>query len=364
MILETNLQIICKQKMKDFINISGYNIPYDEIRRVIHSEAEKNGTEFYMNDPKMAIDLYHYTTVDAFKSMLDQMKNDKSEDLTFWASNVHYMNDPRELEFFYDELNRILPELENELDIKGIRFSAFSQLKNTPVGIDIDKDIKDNVYNRIFRNAYAVSFSKHKDYLPMWTLYGNNGCGLCLEFDRLRFNEWFKGENEKGIRIVEMNYKSKDSEIWNNLKELYKTYYHRIDEKSEGQDFMTIRRSFISEALLRFSVFMKHPAYSHEDEVRLYDHVIYPGDADDILAKVAINHLDSQYDEERDPDVRVKNGLLIPYKKVRIPISFLQKVIVGPTKYTKLQCNAMEILRRKMNLKFEVLPSSVPFREI
>lgn len=350
--------------MKDSINISGYNIPYDEIRRFIHSEAEKNGTEFYMNDPKLAVDLYHYTTVDAFKNMLEKMKKDKSEDLTFWASNVHYMNDPRELEFFYDELTRILPELEDELDIKDFRFSAFSQLKNAPVGIDIDKDIKDNVYNRIFRNAYAVSFSKHKDYLPMWSLYGNNGCGLCLEFDRLSLYARFKGEDEKGIRIVEMSYKSKDSEIWNSLKELYKTYYHKIDEKSEGQDFMTIRRAYISEALLRFSFLMKHSSYSYEDEVRLYDHVIYPGDADDILAKAAINQANSQYDKDRDPDVRVKNGMLIPYKKVRIPISCLKAVIVGPTKNTKLQCNAMEILRQKMNLNFDVKPSSVPYREI
>ena len=350
--------------MKDSINILGHDIPYDEIRRYMHSDAEKNGTEFYMNDPKFAIDLCHYTTVDAFKSMLEQMKKEKSEDLTFWASNVHYMNDPRELEFFYDELNKILPELENELDIKGIRFSAFSQLKNTPMGIDIDKDIKDNVYNRIFRNAYAVSLSKHKDYLPMWSLYGNNGCGLCLVFDRFRFYECFKGENEKGIRIVEMSYKLRDSEIWDVLKDLYKTYYHKIEDKKEGHDFMTIRRTFISEALLRFSLCMKHSAYSYEDEVRLYDHVIYPGDADDILAKADINHVNSKYDKKRDPDVRVKNGMLIPYKKVRIPISFLQTVIVGPTKNTKLQCNAMEILRRNLNLKFEVQPSSVPYREI
>lgn len=350
--------------MKDFINILGYDIPYDEIRRYMHTDAEKNGTEFYMNNPKFAIDLYHYTTVDTLKSMLEQMKKDKSEDLTFWASNIHYMNNPHELEFFYDELNRILPELENELDINGVRFSALSQLKNTPMEIDIDKDIKKNVYNRIFRNAYAVSFSKHKDYLPMWSLYGNNGCGLCLEFDRLRFNDRFKGEDEKGIRIVEMSYKSRDPEIWDNLKELYKKYYHKIDERNEGQDFMTMRRTFISEALLSFSLRMKHPAYSYEDEVRLYDHVIYPGDADDVMAKADINHVYSKYDKERDPDVRVKNGMLIPYKKVRIPISCLQAVIVGPTKNTKLQCNAMEILRQKLNLKFEVKSSSVPYREI
>ena len=344
--------------------IDGHEISTEEIRRVIHIQNEKEGTEFLNNDPKLAIDLYHYTTVDAFVSMLKQMKDDGVDYLTFWASNVHYMNDPHELEFFYDELIRIMPVLEDELNISNVRFSALSIPKENPMGIDIDKDIKENVYKRIFRSAYAISFSKHRDYLPMWSLYGNNGGGLCLEFDRFKLNEWFKPEESKGIQLIDISYNVKEVEIWNSLKNYYSTYHDAIDENKQGHDVFSMRRTFIARVLLELSKRMKHSTYAYEGEMRLYDHIVYAGDADEIVAKVEIASVDWTYDKARDPDVRIKNGMLIPYKKIKIPLSSLQSVIVGPTKNNKLQCNALEILLRQMDLNIDVIPSKIPYREL
>ncbi len=342
----------------------GYEIPTEEVRRVIRMLNEKEETEFLNNDPKLAIDLYHYTTVDAFVSMLKQMKQDEVDYLTFWASNVHYMNDPHELEFFYDELMRVMPMLEDELSIADVRFSAFSIPKDTAMGFDIDMDMKENVYKGIFRSACAVSFSKHRDYLPMWSLYGNNGGGLCLEFDRFKLTEWLKPEVRKGIRLMDISYNVKDAEIWDRLKILYKAYHDGINEKKEGQDVLSMRQSFIATVLLEFSMRMKHSAYAYEDEMRLYDHIVYPGDADEIIAKGMTTLEDWSYDKDRDPDVRVKNGMLIPYKKIKIPLSSLQSIIVGPSRNTKLQCNALDILLRNMGLKIDVVPSAVPYREL
>ena len=62
--------------------------------------------------------IYHYTSVEAFDSMLRKMSEKGSNELVFWASNIHYMNDPNELSFLYDELVKALPELENDLEIK------------------------------------------------------------------------------------------------------------------------------------------------------------------------------------------------------------------------------------------------------
>lgn len=346
------------------MEIGGYDIPTEEVRRVIHMLNEKEETEFLNNDPKLAIDLYHYTTVDAFVSMLKQMKKDGVDYLTFWASNVHYMNDPHELEFFYDELIRVMPMLEDDLKITDARFSAFTISKDTAMGFDIDRDMKENVYKRIFRSVYAVSFSKHRDYLPMWSLYGNSGGGVCLEFDRLKLHEWLKPEVKKGIRLMDIGYNVKDAEIWDRLKILYKAYHDAIDEKKEGRDMFSMRRTFIAAVLLEFSMRMKHSAYSYEGEMRLYDHIVYPGDADDIIAKGETTTEDWTYDKERDPDVRVKNGVLIPYKKIKIPFSSLQSIIVGPTRNTKLQCNAVDILLRNMGLKIDVIPSAIPYREL
>ena len=198
----------------------------------------------------------------------------------------------------------------------------------------------------------------------MWALYGNNGCGLCLEFDRFKLNECFKSEEIKGLPFVDISYNVKDVEIWERLKSFYREYHDAIDEKKEGKDVFTMRRTFIARVLLEFSWRMKHSAYAYECEMRLYDHIIYAGDADEIIAKAGTTSEDWTYDKDRDPDVRVKNGMLIPYKNMKIPISSLQSVIVGPTKNTKLQCNALDILLRQMGMKIDVIPSKVPYREL
>ena len=117
--------------------------------------------------------VYHYTSVDAFEKMFRKMKEDNSKELVFWASNIHYMNDPNELSFLYDELISLLLELEKDLGITDMPFSMFFSFANNQQGISLDlfKDIKDNVFNKIFKSAFAISFSKQKDYLP---------CGHCM----------------------------------------------------------------------------------------------------------------------------------------------------------------------------------------
>ena len=63
---------------------------------------------FVIFDPiKMLLSMeriYHYTSVDAFDKMLREMKRHGSKELLFWASNIHYMNDPNEMSFLYDKL--------------------------------------------------------------------------------------------------------------------------------------------------------------------------------------------------------------------------------------------------------------------
>jgi hypothetical protein len=87
--------------------------------------------------------LFHYTSVEAFEKMLKEMKGKESHELTFWASSIHYMNDPNEMSFLYDELMESLPDIENYLDIKEMPFSVFCSLGKNMQGMPLDlfKDI-------------------------------------------------------------------------------------------------------------------------------------------------------------------------------------------------------------------------------
>ena len=311
--------------------------------------------------------LYHYTTTDAFNVMLNQMKEKKSTDLTFWASNVHYMNDPHEMEFLYDELCNILPEVEKELGISENPFSAFDFSKvSQEFGLDLEKDIKDNIFHGIFKSVYAISFSKREDYLPMWSLYGNNGGGLCLKFDYNKLKDYLDKNKKDDFtkEIVEIKYNLKDKWIWNLIKQYYQEYHMTIDTNSQGKDPLQLRRTYISRVLLEISKMMKHHSYSYEEEVRLVDHIILLEELDDRFQKIKTQPLNHSFKKPAEPKVRVKNGLLIPYKEIKLPTSCLTSVIVGPTINSRLQCEAMELLLKRAELEIKVIPSSIPFRQL
>lgn len=315
-------------------------------------------------------ELYHYTSTDAFVQMLEKMKKDKSSDLTFWASNVHYMNDPHEMEFLYDELQRVLPELEKELAVNehNTPFSAFDFSNNLPKSfkLDLDNDLKEIIFNVIFKNVYAISFSHQEDYLPMWSLYGNRGGGLCLRFDYKKLISFYEKIKNEDLtkRLYEIKYDIKDKEIWQKVKTFYQEYHAQISSDN-GKDPFQLRRSFIARVLLEFSLTMKHHSYSYEKEVRLIDHVVNINELGDIGNMINVEPVYGKHKKATLPDVRVKNGLLIPYKEIKLPISCLNAVIVGPTINSRLQCEAMDILLKKADLDkldIKVIKSSVPYR--
>lgn len=313
--------------------------------------------------------IYHYTSTDAFEKMLRGMKRENSRVLTFWASNIHYMNDPNEMSFLYDELKEVLPELENQLGIKEIPFSMFFSLgmNQQNISIDLFKDIKDNVFNKIFKSAFAISFTKQEDYLPMWALYGNNGSGLCLEFDYEALKTHFSESDSLSFatRFEELHYFIKEESIWIKIAAFYKLYHDRLSLKDNNNDPLRQCRDFIARVLLEMAPILKHQSYSYEKEVRLLYHVILPGDADEIVSKADVLPMDKEYPKVENPKVRVRNGMFIPYKEICIPIDCITKIIVGPTLYPQLQSEALRVLLKEVGIeKIPVSISNVPFRQI
>lgn len=311
--------------------------------------------------------IYHYTSIEAFDKMLKDMKEAGTSNLKFWASNIHYMNDPHELEFIYDELIKVLPEIEREIGIKEFPFSSiFSMNSNQGFTIDFLKDIRDNVFNRIFKSAFAISFSKKKDYLPMWYLYGNNGCGLCLEIDYEALNKYIGLDaGNLAKRMFELSYDIKEKNIWNKILYFYKSYHDVLSEQSENVNPIEQCRVFTARVLLELAPFLKHPTYSYEEEVRLFYHVIIEGDADDIIAKGDVEPMNGMLGKYNLPEVRVRNGLLVPYVEIDIPLNCIKTVIVGPTLYPQLQSEALRVLFRRAGIKdIRIKESEVPFRRL
>ena len=93
--------------------------------------------------------------------------------------------------------------------------------------------------------------------------------------------------------------------------------------------------------------------------------MILPGDADDIMAKAKIEPVNRKYKQIGMPKVRVRNGILIPYMELGIPIDYISKVIVGPTSNPQLQSEALKVFLKEVGQEgIDVEMSKVPYREL
>lgn len=302
--------------------------------------------------------VYHYTSADAFVGMFSKEDVNKvDKELIFWASSVYYMNDTSEMTILYDELIKIMPKIEKELNLSDILLSEVQSTFFLNNGVTVGDTIKDLFYNCIFRNVYVISFSDKRDTLPMWSMYGKNGNGLCLVFDMEKLNSYLV-INHKTKKVY---YSLEDRNVWDYLKETYKSYYE--EDSNVGDKWA----GFISSVLLEFSGRVKNKKYDYEQEYRIVDHVVDKND----LNKLSLNlNMNKAMPSEKpayisEADVRVRNGLMVPYKEFKFPLECLSKVIVGPSKNQELQKEALRILLKGTHLKEDdIIMSDIPYREL
>ena len=304
----------------------------------------------------MGKQVYHYTSADAFVSMVNTGGGIHGE-LTFWASSVYYMNDTSEMSVLYGELIKIMPKIEEELNLSDNLLSGIQSTSLLNNRLTIGGVVKDFFFLCFFRNVYVISFSDQRDTLPMWSMYGKNGNGLCLVFDMDKLNS-FLDANHKMKDVV---YSLDEGPVWDYLKEQYKYYYE--EDTNIGDRWI----GFITSVLLELSGKVKNIKYDYEQEYRIIDHVI---DMKDLLKwKSYLNMLDSKPSERpayiSEADVRVRDGLMIPYKKFTFPLECLSKVIIGPSTNQKLQKEALGVLLKGTHLKEDdFILSDIPYRNI
>lgn len=156
-------KIMTKYSIKNEINMIGKLILVDrkEIERVKSMRIE-NGKpvkeQFPIIENKMSRILYHYTSFNAFNSIIESCK------LRF--TNIRYLNDKSEYLYALDLLKSKVLEFERENNIsKGIDLSMFDQF--------------------FFSNKlYSVSFCENGNDLNLWRGYCPSGGGISIGFNK------------------------------------------------------------------------------------------------------------------------------------------------------------------------------------
>jgi len=269
--------------------------------------------------------IYQYTNIEAlFNGIIVKEPKKTNEEICLWASHYMYLNDPTEIATVQEYVNEILHKYFIE--------------KNT------DEIIIDFISHMEY---FITSFSTTIDSLPMWSMYGKNGSGIALGFDK---NIIHRGSNNEPLcRCVYL-----DKEVRNKIESFCKSYKEKKITK-ESFDIMlgigffaflvTLFKGYEESddiiSFLQFIIGMKAPAYKYEKEIRL---LIQPD-------KSSIKH-------------RCQNNLIIPYIENFFPKKALKEVWIGPTNDMERTEKSLRLyLDSKGFFDVEIYRSTAPYRK-
>ena len=288
---------------------------------------------------------YHYTSIDTLLKLLDSIEENR---FMFYGSYILYMNDPTEFKYGLDMVHSLLLPIENELCVQNE--ICLSRIWD-------DREIREqhiDMFGEMFLLPFVVCFSNHKDFLPQWITYGDNGKGVSLGFKIQDYCLIIKNGDyttidltefdEKQFHAIRVSYKRvSNKHVYNCiLRQMYKQYMGKISTIDAPNKIMTIQLDYLREIAFILSALIKHKAYSYEDETRLL---------------VPLSKMDGV-------KFRTNNkGQIIPYIKIGIETNRLKRIVLGPCcdfESTKVMIETR--LRQAEISNVKVLKSQIPFR--
>lgn len=205
--------------------------------------------------------LYHYTSLDTFKKIMGGVSeiNDQSY-VKLRMSRLDKVNDPTEMGTDVSLLKELIEhdEVQRHFPICGQILNRI----NTNNIEELNKRLKLEKEEHI---PYVLCLSKKKDFLPMWHLYGDKLCGVCLCFANDIFDHVIK-ENEKAPMITgDVTYSKYHT---SDALKLSLSLFNDINQPEQDKPIEEI----IQELYIMVSPFLKHEAYSYEKEFRVCVH--------------------------------------------------------------------------------------------
>lgn len=295
---------------------------------------------------------YHYTSKEAFLNIINNMLQAKDSNtcFEFWASSCFCLNDYIELKHGYKVLMELLKEEERDRDERY-------RLSNIHNEIKMEGMTDEKVYNFILDNSfimeripYVISFSFMPEQIPLWSMYGGKGKGVCLCFDLNEILE-FSRQEMQGLSFVPIVYNI--DTIQSEYKKMIKdtiiieldNYYNNVKEITDSEQIWYKKLSVIRVMCTVLSPYFKHLSFEFENEYRL---VKYCGPTENVECRVN------------------SNGYIIPYVKIKVPFNSLKKITIGPCADYKLDSSIIHSYMKYCDPKHYVPiePSLVPLRNI
>lgn len=296
--------------------------------------------------------VYHYTSLATFKKLLDGIDNGN---FVFHASNVRSLNDTSEFIYGFKELRRLLPNIEDDIGIKENkrRISCVIQREENDI-LHNWNDLFTDILMEGNLTPFVVSMSASGDSIPMWSMYGDQGRGISIGFDVA--NIYTNKVSNNGQQLLDFTQYSLNGvhaiKIQQNLsrshpaymysKMIYSKHLKDICSSLSDEDLVLSQMKALCKMAVITSAYFKHPGFMFENEWRI---IGFAQGAKDVLYKIN------------------SNDNLVPYIKLRLPISSLRKVILGPCFKDTSQKNIIANMIRILGItSCKVVLSKMPLR--
>ena len=261
--------------------------------------------------------IYHYTSLESFLKI--------AEHLTIRLSNAKFMNDGNELEYGKQLFLKLLSEREDLVpkDITQVQ-SLFSE--NLVEGPE----------------TYAFCLTSLRDAFTQWRLYGDDGRGVAIGFDR----EILKQIDDSAVNDV--------SYCATNQAERLKHHVDRINAKSLTDMWLMIQ-GHIEPMIATF----KQAEFATETETRVLSRVV-DIDAIDMTREGGSTTCEAYHDQV---NYFPRGGMIVPYIEKVIPRESIQEIVIGPRACVGHNIAAFKAwMRSKGFADFPVIASKIRYQ--
>lgn len=272
--------------------------------------------------------IYHYTSASALKSILENKK--------LWLTRWDFLNDPTEYLYIHDIIDKTLEQFSADEKFKVLIRDRNSWKRKCK--------IEKRPYNKEI-DVYIASFSKSSDNLALWQGYTKSAQadGYCIGFDYHRIFE----KQKLDIIIAPVVYSESEqmSIITEIFKRLLAIYINISANKKLHFDAERIVRLTFDEPLTYLGALLKHPAYIHEEELRVV-----------FIRRGGYPH------PQPAQQIRNSNGLFIPFVELPFEQERVQCVTASPTLDPQLAVAGLNALKKALDYNYISQVSQIPHR--
>jgi hypothetical protein len=259
-------------------------------------------------------EVYHYCSIAALRSIIESKE--------LWLTNIFFMNDALEVKWLYQKAASVVEQRRNGArTVKDLAqrtdlhlyYSAITEYLRQSFG---------------FGHVYCACFTDRPDDLSQWRGYAAEGRGVAVRLDLDEIKQHNGGDQLLG-RLRDERVRYDEGQLEKEIEAVVEEYLPTVFDVDQG---LPIRQAWLAYLTLSSKApYYKNPKFEAEAESRI---LLRPDShcADIDAAIREVERLTKHFPGEQKRKVwfRSDKPTLVPYVKIRLPLTAIKGIVVGP----------------------------------